>query len=359
MVRPLPSPSPRNAIRVLVLLQVKSKEPCRDFKKTGQCPRGKDCPWSHDTKRSPSPGKGRGKGGSSSAAPATDGVLDKKKIPCKFHALGQCKHGKKCDWKHAAPDAAPAADAAPKAKAKARSKSRGKKGGAPAAPCVLKSMIMAAAIGGASGMFSPAAPGVELQSFHGLNVSFGDTTVYKIPAYGAHELTPGTWHNHDYKHPDWFHKLDSEACASVAALQAAKLASQLGFSETVDPAMAAAYSGSGPNRWLADTGCGFDLVSENDVSEELSSLNRKSSKPLALNTANGEIVVDREAAIQIPGLQEPVVHPFILEITPAVLSVGRRCMKLGYDFIWRRFRRPCFVRPDGKKTMLVVENDVP
>ena len=34
-------------------------------------------------------------------------------------------------------------------------------------------------------------------------------------------------------------------------------------------------------------------------------------------------------------------------------------MNFGCEFIWRRFRRPYFVRPDGKKIMLVVENDVP
>lgn len=46
------------------------------------------------------------------------------------------------------------------------------------------------------------------------------------------------------------------------------------------------------------------------------------------------------------------VHPYVLQQTPSVLSVGLKCMKEGCDFVWRASKMPYFRKPDGKKINL-------
>ena len=54
-----------------------------------------------------------------------------------------------------------------------------------------------------------------------------------------------------------------------------------------------------------------------------------------------------------------VVTPYVLPSTPAVLSVGQRCLEKGYDFVWRKNSAPYFVRPDGKAVILKLDGRVP
>ena len=51
--------------------------------------------------------------------------------------------------------------------------------------------------------------------------------------------------------------------------------------------------------------------------------------------------------------------PYILEETPAVLSVGVRCMEQGYSFVWPADGRPYFIRPDMGVIELNVDGRVP
>ena len=50
---------------------------------------------------------------------------------------------------------------------------------------------------------------------------------------------------------------------------------------------------------------------------------------------------------------------WVLDNTPAVLSLGRRCMKEGYSFVWLRGEVPYFIRPDGLIVHLEVHGDIP
>ena len=43
-----------------------------------------------------------------------------------------------------------------------------------------------------------------------------------------------------------------------------------------------------------------------------------------------------------------IVEPYVLAETPAVLSIGRRCMMMGYDFHWHPGVNPVLVNPEGK-----------
>ena len=58
-----------------------------------------------------------------------------------------------------------------------------------------------------------------------------------------------------------------------------------------------------------------------------------SDTPISLATANGSTRADEVADVKVDALHKPFT-PYILEETPAVLSVGVRCMEQGYSFVW-------------------------
>ena len=63
--------------------------------------------------------------------------------------------------------------------------------------------------------------------------------------------------------------------------------------------------------------------------------------------------------LHVPELQEACV-PFVLEDTPDVLALGRRCMEDGYTFVWEAYSdKPCFYKRDGTCIQLHVDHYVP
>ena len=123
-------------------------------------------------------------------------------------------------------------------------------------------------------------------------------------------------------------------------------------------AMPAVFGGSGPQRWVMDTGSGNDLVGKQDLNAAVMRDAEKFSPPMILATANGHIVVDDEVDLQVAKLKL-VVRPKVLLNTPAVLSIGKRCMEDGFDFVWRRRELPQLVHPDGTVTVMPLDNLVP
>ena len=111
------------------------------------------------------------------------------------------------------------------------------------------------------------------------------------------------------------------------------------------------------NRWIWDTGAGIDIVPAKDVAN-MSHLITKTATPLPITTANGESSVDKEIWLKLTAFKQ-IVKPFVLDGSPAVLSVGWRCMELGYDFWWPAFKRPIITLPSGVTVKLDVEDYVP
>ena len=85
---------------------------------------------------------------------------------------------------------------------------------------------------------------------------------------------------------------------------------------------------------------------------------KDAKKPIELVTANGKITVDKQAHTTVGPLHEEIT-PYVLDNTPAVISVGRRCTNEGYDFIWRSGKLPYFKTPDGHKIEFDLEHYVP
>ena len=52
-------------------------------------------------------------------------------------------------------------------------------------------------------------------------------------------------------------------------------------------------------------------------------------------------------------------NAWVMERSPAVLSLGRRCMKEGFCFFWFKGRKPYLVSPTGKVIVLDVVGDIP
>ena len=93
--------------------------------------------------------------------------------------------------------------------------------------------------------------------------------------------------------------------------------------------------------WLIDTGCGHDLVSKDGV-QMLKPYFRDASEKVVFDTAGGEAPADTVVPMYVPDIGE-AIEPYILDSTPNVLSVGRRCQEFGWGFYWEPWpNRPKF-----------------
>ena len=109
--------------------------------------------------------------------------------------------------------------------------------------------------------------------------------------------------------------------------------------------------------WLSDTSCGYDLVSRKHVSKIADRI-KQSGNPLTFSTANGTTKADEDIFLHLDELDEDI-EPFVLPSTPAVLSIGRRCLDHGYSFRWPAGKLPYFITPKGVKVKLIVEDYIP
>ena len=107
--------------------------------------------------------------------------------------------------------------------------------------------------------------------------------------------------------------------------------------------------------WIADTGSAQDLVCETMVHP---SSVYESNFPLELTTANGSQSAQKQADVHV-GCIDKSIQPYVLPDTPAVVSVGMRCLKDGWDFVWRAFSRPYFKKKNGERIKLEIKDFVP
>ena len=110
-------------------------------------------------------------------------------------------------------------------------------------------------------------------------------------------------------------------------------------------------------KFLMDTGCGHDLISQRKVEKNgLGTL--VSEEAISFQTASGVTNTDLISNFQTESFTEPI-NAYVLDDTPSVLSVGKRCMKQGYGFVWPPGENPFMINPDGKRISLFVNGDIP
>ena len=114
----------------------------------------------------------------------------------------------------------------------------------------------------------------------------------------------------------------------------------------------------GPIRWLADTGCAADLIGLSDMTADDLKYVTPAADPICFSSANGPVWATSTLPLQGVALMEEM-SPFVMEQTPAVLSVGRRCTQEGYAFHWPPRKSPYFIKPDGEKILCEVHAYVP
>jgi hypothetical protein len=128
-------------------------------------------------------------------------------------------------------------------------------------------------------------------------------------------------------------------------------------------ALAASNYDLGPREnyrsWLLDTGCKYDLTTRASIPlHQVDSIFR-APMPILLATANDLVQGDKVVAQQIGELGE-VAEPYVLDSTPDVLSIGRRCVEDGYEFVWKPYSlHPTITTPRGRVVKLVSRDCCP
>ena len=119
----------------------------------------------------------------------------------------------------------------------------------------------------------------------------------------------------------------------------------------------ARYQGA-VRKFLVDSGCPLDLLASDDLTEQERKFVKTACRGITLHTANGFTKAKSTLSLSSDLLSDPI-EAYLLESTPNVISMGYRCMELGYSFIWRGWQRPYLVCPNGKKIELEVMHNVP
>ena len=110
-------------------------------------------------------------------------------------------------------------------------------------------------------------------------------------------------------------------------------------------------------KFIMDTGCGYDLISQRKA-QELGLNVVEGNDRMVFMTANGITETREVTKCTVDSFSEEA-KPFVLEQTPAVFSVGMRCMKLGYTFVWPPGKQPFMINSSGKRIDLHSKDDIP
>jgi len=113
--------------------------------------------------------------------------------------------------------------------------------------------------------------------------------------------------------------------------------------------------------WMMDTGCGHDLIGNSMAEGYVTRVNRAPDGQMVethFAIAGGLVSTCLVVPMNCPALRQ-IVHPHLLPDTPAVLSIGKRCMEEGYQFVWKPYTKPFLITPDGIIIPLDVEGNIP
>ena len=110
-------------------------------------------------------------------------------------------------------------------------------------------------------------------------------------------------------------------------------------------------------KFIMDTGCGYDLISHRKA-RELDLDTYEGEDRMVFMTANGITETRTITDCSVDSFEEDP-KPFVLDQTPAVFSVGMRCMKQGYTFVWPPEKQPFMINKDGMRIDLHSRDDIP
>jgi len=110
--------------------------------------------------------------------------------------------------------------------------------------------------------------------------------------------------------------------------------------------------------WMADTGASVDVIDGNMISDIGMTKVKALDKASVYATPGGDVVLDSK--IQLHSKSVGKIDASIVDGSPNVISIGRRCMISGFGFYWPPFQSPYLITPDRKrKIRCTIENYVP
>ncbi len=111
--------------------------------------------------------------------------------------------------------------------------------------------------------------------------------------------------------------------------------------------------------WLLDTGCTRDLTTRASIPLHQHGAIYRAPIPILLANANDLVNGDKAIQQQIGELGE-VAEPYVLDSSPNVLSIGRRCVEDGYSFECKPYiLNPTATTPNGRVVKLVSRDCCP
>ncbi len=112
------------------------------------------------------------------------------------------------------------------------------------------------------------------------------------------------------------------------------------------------------HRWMADTGASIDAIDILMLSKAGRRKVRQLHDTRTFETAAGDVHANSTIDLFSEHIGE--INAVLLKKTPPVISIGKRCMQLGFGFYWPPYTPPHIILPDGKpKIECAVEDFVP
>ena len=109
-------------------------------------------------------------------------------------------------------------------------------------------------------------------------------------------------------------------------------------------------------RFIMDSGSGHDLISAKKI--DRMDLPTYDDAVVNFHTANGVTSSTKRSDIKFEAIDEPA-QAHILEDTPSVMSMGKRCVDLGYSFIWPSGKTPYMIDSNGDIIEMTVRDYIP
>ena len=109
-------------------------------------------------------------------------------------------------------------------------------------------------------------------------------------------------------------------------------------------------------RFIMDSGSGHDLISAKKI--DRMDLPTYDDTVVNFHTANGVRSSTKRSDIKFEAFDEPA-QAHILEDTPSVMSMGKRCVDPGYSFIWPSGKTPYMLDSNGNIIEMTVRDYIP
>ena len=109
-------------------------------------------------------------------------------------------------------------------------------------------------------------------------------------------------------------------------------------------------------RFIMDSGSGHDLISAKKI--DRMDLPTYDDVVVNFHTANGVTSSTKRSDIKFEAFDEPA-QAHILEDAPSVMSMGKRCVDLGYSFIWPSGKTPYMIDSNGDIIEMTVRDYIP